>query len=90
MLHKSKNVSLLLSLCVMSALLTPALTQADTSMVLAEAETGSVAARQAREQREALAKKAAERKARKAAEAQKSGNKAAAEAPKPAEEQKEE
>lgn len=89
MLHKSKKISLSLSLCVMSALLTPALTQADTAMVLAEAETGSVAARQAREQREALAKKAAERKAKKAEEAQTSANKASDETQAPADEQKE-
>jgi hypothetical protein len=53
-------------------LLAPAVTQADNSLLLAEAETGSVAARQAAEQKEALAKKAAERAAKKAADAQKS------------------
>lgn len=82
MLHiKAKKIKLSLSACVMSMLLLPALSIADSSIVLAEAETGSIAARQAREQREALAKKAAEREAKKAEEAQKE----AAKAKKPAE-----
>jgi hypothetical protein len=71
MLHiKSKEMRSAVCLCVLSMLLTPALTQAETSMLLAEAETGSTAARQAAEQKEALAKKAAERAAKKAADAQ--------------------
>jgi hypothetical protein len=73
MLHiKSKEMRSALCLCVLSMLLAPAVTQADNSLLLAEAETGSVAARQAAEQKEALAKKAAERAAKKAADAQKS------------------
>lgn len=75
MLHiKAKIIKLSLSACVMSALLMPALSVADTAMVLAEADTGSVAARQAADQKAALAKKAEERaakKAQKAAEAEK-------------------
>jgi hypothetical protein len=67
---KSKEISLAVCLCTLSVLLTPALTQADTVMLLAAAETGSVAARQAADQKAALAKKAAEREAKKAAEAQ--------------------
>lgn len=86
LLIKSKKINLSLSLCLMSVLLMPALTQADTAMVLAEAETGSVAARQAAEQKAALAKKAAEREARKAAEAQKSANTESAETQTPSEE----
>jgi hypothetical protein len=71
MLHtKSKKMTLALSICVMSMLLSPVLTHA------AEAETGSTAARQAADQKAALAKKAAaQQKAaeekQKAAEAQK-------------------
>lgn len=73
MLHTKPNkIRLSLCVCVISVLFTPTITQADTAMVLAEAETGSVAARQAADQKAALAKKAAEREARKAAEAQKS------------------
>ncbi len=68
---KSNEIRLSLCLCVISVLLTPALSLADTTILLAEAETGSVAARQAADQKAALAKKAAEREARKAAEAQK-------------------
>ncbi|PPD35060.1 MAG: hypothetical protein CTY19_02870 [Methylomonas sp.] len=72
MLHiKPKEMRSAVCLCVLSMLLTPTLTQAETSMLLAEAETGSTAARQAAEQKEALAKKAAERAAKKAAEASK-------------------
>lgn len=69
---KSKEIRLGLCLFVLSTLLTPALAQTNqTAIVLAEAETGSMAARQAAEQKAALAKKAAEREAKKAAEAQK-------------------
>lgn len=57
-------------LCALSVVLTPLLAQADTVMLLAEAETGSLAARQAADQKAALAKKAAERAAKKAQEAQ--------------------
>ncbi|OQW72681.1 MAG: hypothetical protein BVN35_13540 [Proteobacteria bacterium ST_bin11] len=67
---KSKEISLAVCLCTLSVLLTPVPTQADTVMLLAAAETGSVAARQAADQKAALAKKAAEREAKKAAEAQ--------------------
>jgi type IV secretory pathway VirB6-like protein len=80
MLHiKSKKITLPLCLCIISALLSPALSQADTAIVLAASETGTVAASQAADQKAALAKKAANRQ--KAAEAQ-------AEAQKTAEEQK--
>lgn len=73
MLHiNSKEMRSAVCLFVLSMLLAPAVTQADTNLLLAEAETGSLAARQAAEQKEALAKKAAERAAKKAAEAQKS------------------
>lgn len=68
---KSKASRLAVCLCALSVLLTPVLTQADTVILLAAAETGSVAARQAADQKAALAKKAAEREARKAHEAQK-------------------
>lgn len=72
MLHiKSKEMRSAVCLCLLSMLLAPAVTQADTYLLLAEAETGSLAARQAAEQKEALAKKAAERAAKKAAEASK-------------------
>jgi hypothetical protein len=67
---KSKQSRLAVCLCALSVLLTPALTQADTGILLAAAETGSIAARQAADQKAALAKKAAEREARKAAEEQ--------------------
>lgn len=66
---KSKQIRSAVTVCVLAVLLTPVLTQAGTEMVLAEAETGSVAARQAAEQKAALAKKAAEREAKKAAAA---------------------
>ncbi|HEY8094612.1 MAG TPA: hypothetical protein VIE65_00765 [Methylobacter sp.] len=70
MLHiKSKKITLPLCLCVISALSSPALTQADTAIVLAASDTGKIAANQAADQRAALAKKAAE--AQKAAEAKK-------------------
>jgi hypothetical protein len=71
MLHiKSKKITLLLYLCVViSALLSPALTQADKAIVLAASDTGNIAAGQAADQRARLAKKAAERQ--KAAEAKK-------------------
>ncbi|WP_253734537.1 hypothetical protein [Methylomonas sp. ZR1] len=58
---KSKERGLVVCLCTLSVLLTPVPTQADTVMLLAAAETGSVAARQAADQKAALAKKAAER-----------------------------
>jgi hypothetical protein len=64
MLHINlKKLTLPLCVCVMSVLFTP-------SDVFAT-ETGPTAARQAADQRAALAKKAAEREARKAAEAKK-------------------
>ena len=70
MLHiKSRKNSLPLYLCVISALLSPTLTRADTALVLAASDTGEKAAGQAADQRAALAKKAAERQAQKAAEA---------------------
>ena len=58
---KSKKITLPLCLCVISALLSPAPTQA--------AETGKIAASQAADQKAALARKAAERQ--KAAETKK-------------------
>lgn len=79
---KSKKLTLPLCLCVMSALLFPILTQAETAIVLAASETGKVAASQAADQKAALAKKAAERQ--KAADERK-----AAEELKAAEENKE-
>jgi len=69
LLTKPNSSSLLLSLCLTSALLFPAISQANTDMVLAVAETGSIAASKAADQKEALAKKAADRQ--KAAEAKK-------------------
>ncbi|OAI15310.1 hypothetical protein A1359_09610 [Methylomonas lenta] len=88
MLHiKAKIIRLSLSACVMSALLMPAISVADTAMVLAEAETGSVAARQAADQKAALAKKAEERAAKKAQKAAEAEKAAAAKKPKPAETQ---
>jgi type IV secretory pathway VirB6-like protein len=87
MLHiKSKKITLPLCLCIISALLSPALSQADTAIVLAASETGTVAASQAADQKAALAKKAANRQ--KAAEAQAEAQKAAEEQ-KATEEQKE-
>jgi hypothetical protein len=65
---KFKKMRWMVCLFVLSSLLTPTLTQADSTIVLAAAETGSVAARQAADQKAALAKKAAERAAKKAAE----------------------
>lgn len=71
MLHThTKKLRLSSGLCLIVALLAPTVAQANTAIVLAAAETGSVAARQAADQKAALAKKAAEREARKAAEAQ--------------------
>lgn len=71
---KSKKITLPLCLCIVSALLFPALTQADTAIVLAASDTGEIAAGQAAAQKAALAKKAADRQkaaeAKKAAEAQ--------------------
>jgi hypothetical protein len=65
---KSKKIKLALLLCVFSAMLVPALTQAE------EYETGSIASKRAAEQREAIAKRAArkhqEAEEKKAAEAQ--------------------
>lgn len=85
---KSKKITLPLCLCVISALLSPALTQADTAIVLAASETGTIAASKAADQKAALAKKAAERQKaaeeRKAAEVQKATG-----AEKPVGEQKE-
>lgn len=65
---KSKKVRWAKSLGLLFVLLTP-------SIVLAASETGSIAARQAADQKAALAKKAAEREAKKAAEAQASESK---------------
>ena len=79
---KLTKLKLPLSLCIISVLFAPTITQANTDMVLAVAETGSIAASKAADQKEALAKKAADRK--KAAEAQK-----AAETEKPVEQNKE-
>jgi|GEM_PF-848320 len=76
----SKQIKLSLGLCAISALITPALSQAETAIVLAASDTGSIAASRAADQKAALAKKAADREAKKAAEAQK-----AAEIPAPAE-----
>lgn len=86
---KLKINSLLLSLCVISTLLLPALARAETDY-----ETGDIAATRAADQRAALAKKAEERKKRaaerqKAAEIQKAAEmKKAEEAQKSVEEQK--
>jgi hypothetical protein len=87
----SKQIKLSLCLCAISALITPALSQAEIAIVLAASETGSIAASKAADQKAALAKKAAEREAKKAAEAQKSAETAApTQAPTPpAEESKE-
>jgi hypothetical protein len=74
MSFKSKKITLPLLLCVLSMLFIPALSQAE------EYETGSIAAKRAAEQREALAKKAEKRKKEKEAAAQKQAP-AAAEAP---------
>ena len=89
MLHiKSKEIRLAVCFCALSVLLTPTISLADTVMLLAEAETGSLAARQAAEQKEALAKKAAEREAKKAAAKQATAeSKPAPEATVPADEQ---
>lgn len=71
MLHiNSKKISLSLCLCALTALSTPALSQVDSAIVLAASDTGSIAAKRAAEQKEALAKKAAEREAKKAATSQ--------------------
>lgn len=66
---KSKKMTLSLCICVMSVLLSPAITQAAS-------DTGSIAASQAADQKAALAKKAADRQKlaeekQKAAEAEK-------------------
>ena len=76
-----KSIKIILPL-VISALVFPTLTQAETAIVLAASETGTIAATQAADQKAALAKKAAERQ--KAAEERK-----AAEEKKAAEGQKE-
>ncbi len=72
---KSKKITLSLCFCLVSALLLPALSQADSVIVLAASETGSIAASQAADQKAALAKKAALRQKaaeeKKAAEAEK-------------------
>ena len=80
MLTKPTKLKFLLSLFIISALLFPAISQANDALVVAVAETGSIAASKAADQKEALAKKAADRK--KTVEAQKS-----TEAEKPAVEQ---
>ncbi|MEQ1621687.1 MAG: hypothetical protein ABL919_09790 [Methylococcales bacterium] len=74
---ESKKISLSLCLCALIALSTPALSQVDSGIVLAASDTGSIAAKRAAEQKEALAKKAAEREAKKASEGQKSTETAA-------------
>lgn len=86
MLHiNSKKISVPLCFFALSALSAPVVTQAEPAMVLAEYETGSIAAIRAAEQKAALAKKAAEREAKKAAEAKAAADAqaAAANAPKP-------
>ncbi len=85
MLHiNSKKISLSLCLCALSALSAPAVTHAESAMVLAEYETGSIAAIRAAEQKAALAQKAADRAAKKAAEAKAAAEaQAGANAPKP-------
>lgn len=88
MIHSTaKKIKLSLCVCLASLLLTPALSVADTAMVLAEAETGSVAARQAADQKAALAKKAEERAARKAQKAADAKKAAEAKQPKAADTQ---
>ena len=77
----TKSIKIILPL-VISVLVFPTLTQAETAIVLAASETGTIAASQAADQKAALAKKAAERQ--KAAEERK-----AAEEKKATEEQKE-
>jgi len=54
---KTKKISSAVCLYFLSMLLTPALCQADAALLLAAADTGSTAARQAADQRAALAKK---------------------------------
>jgi len=66
---KSTKSKLPLSICLISALLAPTISHANTDMVVAVAETGSIAATKAADQKAALAKKAADRK--KAAQEQK-------------------
>jgi len=82
MLTKPTKLKFLPSIFIISALLFPAISQANADLIVAVAETGSIAASKAADQKEALAKKAADRK--KAAEVQK-----ATEAEKPVVEQKE-
>jgi hypothetical protein len=66
---KSKTIPAVISYCLMALWLSPTLSQAETNLIVAAADTGSTAARQAKEQREALAKKKAELEAQKASEA---------------------
>jgi hypothetical protein len=68
LLTKLTKSKLPLSLCLISALLAPIISHANTDMVVAVAETGSIAATKAADQKAALAKKAADRK--KASQAQ--------------------
>ncbi len=65
----STKLKLPLYICILSALLAPAISQANTEIAMAVTETGTIAATKAADQKAALAKKAADRK--KAAEAQK-------------------
>ncbi|ESS66791.1 hypothetical protein MGMO_176c00020 [Methyloglobulus morosus KoM1] len=71
----SKKILLALCFCVTSGSLSPALTQADTAIVLAAGGSGNIASGQAAEQRAAKEKKAAEKQKKaeekKAAEVQK-------------------
>lgn len=66
---KTKEIRSAAFVSVLLTLFLPALTLADTTLILAEAETGSVAARQAADQKAALAKKRAEKEAKLATEA---------------------
>ncbi len=92
---KSKKITLPLCLGVIAVLLSPALTQADTAIVLAASSaTGNVAAVRAAEQRAAQAKRDAEAQQpvveKKADEAQQPvDEKKAVEAQQPVDEQKE-
>ncbi len=81
---KSKKLVFLLSLCAMSAVVVPSVSQAEVGTVLAAADTGDIAASQAADQKARLAKKAADRQ--KAAEEKKAAEDAqkAAETPKTA------
>lgn len=72
---KSKKIILPLCFCAISGLLFPALTQADTAILLAAGDSGNIASGQAAQQRAAKEKKAAEKQkaadAKKASETQK-------------------